>query len=131
MSKHYLYSRGDGNEGNFVRAIIELKDEQSPWAALPALVANDYIAGKRVRKHIIRNIQTDGEADYGIYATVYEGPDGEDAFGAAWLTAELQPLMPEDVDYYTGRPGMQSQTLRDALDPAAWRMFRSLSRSEQ
>ena len=76
MVKTYLYRRGDGNEGNFPRSIVDLDDNESPYAALRALVVNDYIAGKRVRRHIIRTIEIDGEADYGVLATVYEGPSG-------------------------------------------------------
>jgi hypothetical protein len=51
-----------------------------------------------VRRHIVRNIEVDGEAEYGIHATVHEGPRGETAFGAAWLTAELQPADDDDDD---------------------------------
>lgn len=42
---------------------------------MAAVVANDYIAGRRVRRQIIRYIETDGEAEFAINATVYEGPD--------------------------------------------------------
>jgi hypothetical protein len=119
----YLYRRGDGNEGNFPRAMIELKTEECPYAALRALVANDYIPGRRVRLHIMRNIETDGEPEHGILATVHEGPEGEQAFGAAWLTAELEPLTPEDVSHYEGQR-FTLRSLRDSVDRAAWRFFR-------
>lgn len=45
---------------------------------MAALVANDYIACRRVRRQIIRYIETDGEAEFAINATVYEGPDGNE-----------------------------------------------------
>jgi hypothetical protein len=119
----YLYRRGDGNEGNYPRGMIELKPGECPFAALRALVVNDYIPGRRVRLYIMRNIETDGEPEYGILATVYEGPEGEQAFGAAWLTAELEPLAPEDVLHYEGQR-FTVRSLRDSVDRAAWSWFR-------
>jgi hypothetical protein len=117
----YLYRRGDGNEGNFPRSMIELKPEECPYAALRALVANDYIPGRRVRLYIMRTIETEGEPEHGISATVYEGPDGEQAFGAAWLTAELEPYTREEFER---SPYIFPQSLREALDRAAWHWFR-------
>lgn len=119
----YLYRRGDGNEGNFIRALVEIAPGEDPYAALKALLANDYIAGKRVRRHIIKHVQIDGEADYGIHATVYEGPEGEQSFGAAWLTAELQTLSPEDAAHYRDSTLLQG-TLTTLLDNAAKRLYR-------
>ena len=126
MVKSYLYRRGDGNEGNFPRAIIDLEDNESPFAALRALVINDYIAGKRVRRHIIRTIEIDGEADYGVQATVYEGPSGEQAFGAAYITAELEPVSETDIDacYYS----LFRSPIRKALDAGALKIFRANNR---
>jgi hypothetical protein len=57
------------------------------------------------------------EAEYGIHATVYEGPHGEQAFGAAWLTAELQPA-DDDDDH-------ECYAIRKLLDPAALRLYRA------
>ena len=111
----YAYKRGDGNEGNFFRANVIISESDCPYAALRALVPNDYIAGKRVRRHIIRTIEIDGEAEYGVLAVVYEGPDGEMAYDAAYLTAELVP----DSGYEAA-----AYPLRDLLDPAAWRQYR-------
>ncbi len=126
MVKTYLYRRGDGNEGNFPRAIIDLEENESPYAALRALVVNDYIAGKRVRRHIIRTIEIDGEADYGVLATVYEGPSGEQAFGAAYITAELEPVSEKDVD--TCYHSLWRATLRKSLDRGAMAIFRANNR---
>lgn len=47
----YLYRRGNGNEGNFARLVVEITDNENPYSALKALVANDYIAGTRTRRH--------------------------------------------------------------------------------
>lgn len=119
--KHYLYRRGDGNDGNFPRCMIALTDDQNPYAALAALVAGDFIIGHSTRRHVMANIETEGEPDYGILATVYEGPQGEQSFGAAWLTAELEPMSADDVES-SRHSGPYS--LREYLDDAAWRFYR-------
>lgn len=123
----FLYRQGDGNEGNYPREIVTLKPSDSPYAAVAALVANRYIPGGAVRRHIVREVQTDGEAAHGVYATVYEGPNGEQAFGAAWITAELEPLSEEDAEHYASR-GMYAHPLREVLDSAALAQFRKLNR---
>lgn len=122
--KTYLYRRGNGNEGNFIRALVMLKPTDCPYTALRALVVNDYIPGSATRRHIIRNIQIDGEAEYGIAATVHEAKNGSDEFGAAWLTAELEPLSDSDVAHYEGQR-MKAESLRDLLDRSALRLYRT------
>lgn len=118
MSK-WLFRSGDGNEGNFPRYIVELGAKDCPYAALRVLVANMYIAGRAARRHIIATVEVDGEAEYGIHATVSEGPRGQHAFGAAWLTAELQPVE-DDED-----AGLLCYELRKLLDGAALRQYRA------
>jgi hypothetical protein len=117
MSK-YLFRMGDGNEGNFPRFVVELGKRDCPYSALKALVANAYIAGRSVRRHIVANIEVDGEAEYGIHATVHEGPRGETAFGAAWLTAELQPADGDADD-------CECYEIRKLLDRSALRLYRA------
>ena len=112
----WTYKRGDGNEGNFFRANVELTAADCPYAALRALVPNDYIAGRRMRRHIIRTIEIDGEPEFGVLAMVYDGPDGEMAYDAAFITAELAPDGGYDGPAYP---------LRELLDPAAWRQYRA------
>lgn len=124
----FLYRRGDGNEGNFPRYMLAIDcDQESAYDALRAMVANDYIAGKRVRRHIMANIEVDGDTECGLSAMVYEGPEGEQAFGAAWLTAALEPLSAEDVAFYADR-ATPAYTLKQVLDGAAWRYYRALRR---
>jgi hypothetical protein len=108
MATTYIYRRGDGNEGNFKRCIVRLTEADRPHAALRALVLNEFNLGP-TRTHIAAQIQTDGEAAYGVHAWVHEGPEGEQAFGAAWLTAELKPV-DDDPD---------ADTLAALLDPEA------------
>mgnify|MGYP000957781055 CR=1 FL=1 len=123
----YLYRRGNGNEGNFARLVVEITDNENPYSALKALVANDYIAGTRTRRHIAANIEVDGEAEFGVHAVVYEGPEGEQAFGAAWLTAELQPISAgdfRDCYYNLGAENEKPWTLRGILDRGAKQIYR-------
>ena len=121
-TRKYCYRLGDGNEGNYPRFLITLQENECPYAAIAALVANRYIVGSKTRRHIVANVQTDGEPEYGISGTVYEGPKGEQAFGAAWITAELEPVA--DSDY----PSLQEYGLREFLDLAAWRQYLRLTR---
>lgn len=125
----YMFRRGDGNEGNFPRFMVDLSTSDNPYDAIRALLASEYIAGKSVRRWIIAHTEVDGEADYGISATVHEGPKGEQAFGAAWVTAELQPMKPEEVDYEAREWSRKVYTLRDILDAPAWRMYRKALRA--
>jgi len=115
----WLYRRGDGNEGNYPRFNVILEHGQSPYAAIAAIVANRYIAGSRTRRYIVKNTEIDGEAEFGILATVYDGPKGEQAFGAAWITAELSP----DAD-----DKLREYRLVDMLDQSALRQFNTLNR---
>jgi len=127
---------GDGNEGCFPRYFVTLKDNDNPWQALRALVANQYIAGKPVRRWIINNTEIDGDADDTIHATVYEGPNHESAFGAAWLCAELQHADWTDKPYdgwsagcwHSTNDGLQVYPLRAILDNAALRQYRAAMR---
>lgn len=117
----YLYRRGDGNEGNFIKAMVTLKADESPYAALRALLVNDYISGKSRRRYIANRVEIDGD-DINVHATVYEGPRGEQAFGAAWLTAELQLLDEKDSAYYADT-GLAHGDLLDMLDKGAKQLF--------
>lgn len=120
---NYLYRRGDGNEGDFPRFLVTLKPGDSPYAALEALVVNDYIAGRKVRRHVARCIEIGGEGDT-LYAVVYEGPEGETAFGAAWLTASLERI----ADDEPGDASRSQYLLRRILDRGALNLFRKANR---
>lgn len=121
---HYLYRRGDGNDGNFPRFIVNIGDSEDAFTALKALVSNDYIVRTRTRRHILANIEVDGETEYGLNASVSEGPEGETAFGAAWLTAALEPISAEDLTFYKDR-ATSEYTLRQVLDRSAMRFYKT------
>lgn len=117
----FLYRLGDGNEGNYPRFYVRVQNDVCPYRYLAACVANRYIAGTRTRRYIVANLQTDGEPEYGIGATVYEGPKGEQAFGAAWITAEFEPVEYAEVDR-VNLPKFYDP--RDHLDRSALRMLK-------
>jgi hypothetical protein len=117
----FLYRQGDGNEGNFPRYYVRIPADVCPFRYLAACVANRYIVGSKTRRYVVANIETGGEAEYGVLATVYEGPKGETAFDSAWLTAEFEPADFSDVR----RNGLQVfENPRDHLDRAALRMLK-------
>lgn len=115
----YLYRFGDGNDGNYPRFLVRVLNDVCPYRYLAACVANRYIVGSATRRYIVKNTETDGEPEYGIRATVYEGPKGEQAFEAAWITAEFDPASVSD---YAGLPYFQNPS--DHLDRSALRMLR-------
>lgn len=49
-------------------------------------------------------VDVDGERDYTISATIYEGPEGETEFGAAWLIIEVFPVDLDDVKTWQADP---------------------------
>lgn len=109
--RYYQYRRGNGNEGNYLYAIVAVEDNLSPYAMLKALVLNHYIPGTYTRRYINKNIIIDG--DYTVYATV-----GATEFGAAWLTAELIPVNEPSPDEIRN-----SINAYDSLDRGAKNIF--------
>lgn len=118
----YLYRRGNGNEGDYPRFIVVLNDDDCPYAALAALVENDYIVRHKARRHVQTCIATDGDPEHGISAVVYDPPEGG-AYDHAWLTAQLEPLRDGDLQHYRDQ-GMSEYRLREILDGVALRRFR-------
>lgn len=119
----YSFRVGDGNEGNFREAIISLNENQSPYAALKALMVNRYIVGTRHRKHVAANIDVDGDKEYGIHAIVHEGPKKETAYGAAWLTGQFDKINKDDEEYYP-----DAVDLMDYLDRGAKIIYNKLAK---
>ena len=122
MERFFLFRSGNGNDGNYPRFAVSIPCD-SPRnldAALKALVCNRYWPGK-TRAYVSRTFGVDGFSEDRASGVIYEGPHGETEFGAAWLTAELEP-MPEtefrNCAWSTGQ-------LCDLLDRGAKRIFRN------
>lgn len=119
----FLYRRGDGNEGNFARRVVEIPDDVCLASALHALVVNDYTSGHSRRRWISKHLVTDTDGrEYGARAEIYQGPRGEMAYECCWLTAELEPVEPKDgmAGYYRQDP----IDLHKALDKGARALLR-------
>lgn len=117
----YLYRRGDGNEGNFPRRVVDIPDDVCLASALRALVVNDFIPGRSRRRFIAKHLEADSHGrEYGATAEIYQGPRGVTAYDACWLTAELQPITPQEgmASYYLQEP----VPLMEALDKGARRL---------
>lgn len=119
----FLFRRGDGNNGNHPRFFVDIADDQNPWAALHALCVSESIPTSRARRHIMRCMETDGDKEYGVSGWIHQGPDGEDVFGAAWLTAELEPYTEDEFE----KANLARYALRDALDYMARYFYREVS----
>lgn len=117
----YNFKIGDGNEGCYGRDYIRLGKDDCPFAAIVALAANRYIVGTSRRRFIRNRIETDGDADYTVYGTVYNGPKGESAMGAAWQCYELVKAKEEDAEY----EGSEIHNLKDYLDKGAYQVYRN------
>ncbi len=113
----FLYRRGNGNDGDFPRTLVKLNNKDNAYVAIRALVANEFIAGSATRRFILENIIVTGEVEYAVHAMVDEGPNGENAFGASWLTASLEPVTNQsDLDYYAVQYG-KFEVGKDEIDP--------------
>lgn len=63
-------------------------------------------------------VDVDGERDYTISATIYEGPDGETEFGAAWLCVDVFPVE-SDSNGPLGSNGPEYNNLESAFSAEA------------
>jgi len=85
MSETRLYgvSFGNGNDGvshMFPDFYVRTDD---PWTLARIALVESYAPGSPYYRHAARSVEVNGEADYTVAATLYEGPDGETQFGAA------------------------------------------------
>lgn len=118
--KYFMYRRGDGNEGNFPRQCVALNDDDCPFAALKALVVNEYQIGRYTRRFIAKNLNVDGDSNRPM-ADIYQGPGGAMAFDACWLTAELEPIEDVDVPGRAAYYNSEYRPIREVLDKGALR----------
>lgn len=123
MGKFFIYRAGNGNEGNYPQFAVSIPcgGLRNPAAALKALVCNRYIPGTRTRAYVSRAFESDAFDSDRASGVIYEGPHRETEFGAAWLTAELEPMSETEFKNYPGH----TYTLRDALDIGARRIYRN------
>lgn len=92
----YAVSRGNGNDG-----VSHIFPDYFVYTAHPFdLAEHDCIQQwkPKWREWAAEAVEVDGEADYTIRATIYEGPNGETQFGAAELIVEVFPVDQPDDD---------------------------------
>lgn len=96
----YGVSIGNGNDG-----VSQLHPDYyvrtaDPYATARLALILSYSGGSW-RDHAAAECVTDGESDYTVYATLYEGPDGETQYGAAERCVEVFPVdPPADWDWF-------------------------------
>lgn len=93
----YGVSSGNGNDGVSQMYPDYYVRTADPYRLAELAMLDTFKRGKGMR-WAKRNVEVDGERDYTITATIYEGPDGETEFGAAWLIVEVFPADLDDVE---------------------------------
>ena len=87
----YGVSSGNGNDGvshHYPDYYVRTAD---PYRLAELAMVDTFKAGEGMA-WAREAVGVDGERDYTISATIYEGPDGETEFGAAWLIIEVFPV---------------------------------------
>jgi hypothetical protein len=88
MKRWYGVSYGNGNDGVSQSYPSFLVQTDMPWTLARAAMISQW----KDKVWASENVDIDGDEDYTIYATIYEGPDGETEFGAAYMIAEIFPV---------------------------------------
>lgn len=88
MKQWYGVSYGNGNDGVSRSHPNILVYTDDPWTLARAAMIYEW------KDKVWTNENTDltGEDDYGVTATIYEGPNGETEFGAAYMIVEVYPI---------------------------------------
>lgn len=118
--KWYGVSLGDGNNGVSHTHPDYFVKTADPWvlarAAMLAAVSPKLVAWAD------EAMDLDGDAEYGITVTLYEGPKGETEFGAAWLICEVFPVSDDDM---AGSTAPDHESLDDCFGPDILKRARS------
>jgi len=85
MKRWYGVSYGNGNDGVSQSYPNFLVYTDMPYTLARAAIVSQW----KDKVWANNNVDIDGEEDYTIYATIYEGSNGETEFGAAYMIAEI------------------------------------------
>jgi hypothetical protein len=110
-SKWYAVSSGNGNDGVSHMFPDYYVKTSEPWNLARAAMIASWVD----RQWAAENCEVDGEEDYTITATVYEGPEGETQFGAAEMIIEVFPVSEEELPDQTDP---WHKPMYDSLDAA-------------
>lgn len=104
----YGVSSGNGNDG-----VSHMFPDYCVRTDDPYLLAACAMISEWQDPHwAAKNMEIDGEAEYVVSATIYEGPNGETQFGAAEAIIEVFPLSDKDI---SGR--ITYDSLEDTFTP--------------
>ena len=116
--REFVLFTGDGNQGEMPRDIIVMDENDCPYAFMDVIIANGFIPGHKARSHAYQNTVVDGEEEYSIHSTLYEGYRKETEMGAAYKTARIEPK-PEN-DWYDD---LHKHTIAEYLDRYAYSRY--------
>lgn len=125
--REFVLYTGNGNDGEMPRDIITFDDEYEDcvWAFMDVIIANGFIPGHKARSHAYQNTVVDGEEEYSIHATLYEGYRKETEMGAAYKTARLEPK--PDNDWYDD---LNKYSVAEYLDRYTYKRYRQIIRNK-
>jgi hypothetical protein len=97
MQQWYGVSYGNGNDGvsHSYPNILVFTDD--PWTLARAAMIFEF----KDRVWANENTDLDHNGDEMVSATIYEGPDGETEFGAAYRIVEVFPIVDINHEYCT------------------------------
>lgn len=114
VTTSYVLRIGNGNDGNYPHAVIDMGENDCPYAFMECVIPNQYTAGRRERFYAYKNVIVDGEAEYTIYATLHDDYRGYTEFGAAIMTASLEEDPENEFEY------LDLYTIDEYLDRGAY-----------
>lgn len=88
----YGVSTGNGNDGvsQLYPSYAVLTDD--PWTLARGAMIASFQPCSAWRRLAINDAYVDGDADYAVSATLFQGPNGETEFGAAPAIVEVFPM---------------------------------------
>lgn len=98
----YAVSFGDGNSG-----VSRMHPEyhvrtNNPWRLAELAVV--HCLADQHQSWARESVDISGDSEYCIYASLSEGPEGETAYGAAWLCCEVFPADPDTLESWRADP---------------------------
>lgn len=96
-------SSGNGNDGVSQMYPDYYVRTAEPYRLAELAMVDKFEAGESMA-WAREAVEVDGGRDYTIGATIYEGPDGETEFGAAWMIVEVFPADPDSLETWQTDP---------------------------
>lgn len=123
-NRSFVFFYGNGNDGEQATAIIEMGENDCPFAFMEVAIPSMFPAGGRARHYAYASVYVDGEEEFSIYATLHENYNGDTEMGAAFKTARLEPLKEGEYGHFS------KWEIRQWLDRGTMMMYRKKLRKE-